>query len=530
MNPFRSPQFENSSKLLSKLETYHLHQTQLSNKPSSNKTIRSPKNQRINNVKRIEIISGTGDRRQKLYRKKGRRKLVLSEKAEKIRKPKSGKIARKHSDNWSKKQGRDLFHQKKEKNYGAFKKGGSGSPNLQKEISQRTNYSIGNQRFMLKRPFPRNKWTREDTLQSQYDISSEFIHSKENYNMYLNTKRTKAPVMSKMKKIVGLQSERSLLESMRMSRRGKRSEEPGKFVTHPMVFIKRKNKKKNTVPKKGNNSRNHSNIQKRKKVKKESRKNSGMGLTKVRLKSKSPKTISKKTGLKSKKLLNTTGNPTSKSSSRNLKKDYMMDVFVSLTHKKAQDQYEKNKNPGKFHFETVSKKDNFRRRSQREEKIGGRENSKKREGNSKQTILQNFLKKTDQVEKFIKHLDHAKKHEKQDLMVLITESSKETSQNISSKNESSLEKLTIENLVEKTNETRKLMEIFREQKSSIFENKRQTEDQVNSVFLKLLNLMEQERVRALKVVEDQFHVQKQNIFEIEKQLVLKDQNMQNTIR
>ena len=297
-----------------------------------------------------------------------------------------------------------------------------------------------------------------------------------------------------------------------------------------MVFIKRKNKKKNTVPKKGNNSRNHSNIQKRKKVKKESRKNSGMGLTKVRLKSKSPKTISKKTGLKSKKLLNTTGNPTSKSSSRNLKKDYMMDVFVSLTHKKAQDQYEKNKNPGKFHFETVSKKDNFRRRSQREEKIGGRENSKKREGNSKQTILQNFLKKTDQVEKFIKHLDHAKKHEKQDLMVLITESSKETSQNISSKNESSLEKLTIENLVEKTNETRKLMEIFREQKSSIFENKRQTEDQVNSVFLKLLNLMEQERVRALKVVEDQFHVQKQNIFEIEKQLVLKDQNMQNTIR
>ena len=66
MNPFRSPQFENSSKLLNKLETYHLHQTQLSNKPMSHKMIRSPKNQRINNIKRIEIISGTGDRRQKM--------------------------------------------------------------------------------------------------------------------------------------------------------------------------------------------------------------------------------------------------------------------------------------------------------------------------------------------------------------------------------------------------------------------------------------------------------------------------------
>ena len=539
MNPFRSPQFENSSKLLSKLETYHLHQTQLSNKPSSHKTIRSPKNQRINNIKRIEIISGTGDRRQKLYRKKGRRKLVLSEKAEKMRKPKSGKIHRKHSDNWNKKiGGRDLLFRQKENNYRIFKKGGSGSPNLQKDISQRTNYSIGNQRFMLNRPFSKNKWTREDTVQSQYDISSEFIHSKENYNMYMNIKRNKAPVMSKMKKIVGLQnSERSLLESMRMSKKGKKDEN-GKFVTHPMVFIKRKTKKKgkvSTLQKKViSNSRNNSKLQKRPKNNKQkkqdsrSRKSSGIGLTKVRLKTKSPKTVSKKKiGLKSKKTLNIIGNPISnKSSSRNSKKEYMMDVFVSLTHKKGNQNQNEKKTPNKYHFETISKEEQMRKWSQRDEK---RENSK-RELNSKQTILQNFLKKTDQVEKFIKQLDQSKKMEKQDLRGLITESSKETSQNISSKKESSMEKMTFESLVEKTNETRKLMEIFREQKSSIFENKRQTEDQINSVFLKLLNLMEQERVRALKVVEDQFHAQKQNIFEIEKQLVLKEQNMQNMIR
>ena len=503
-----------------------------------------------------------------MYRKKkGRRKLVLSEKADKIKKPQSGKIIRKHSDNWSKKSirgnGRDLLFRQghKEKSFRVFKKGNSGSPNLQyKDMGHRTNYSIGNQKFLMNRPFIKNKWNREETLQSQYDISSDFIHSKENYNMYLNTKRNKiAPAINKMKKIIGIQkSERSLLESMRMSKRVKQSEDPNKYVTHPMVFIKRKNKQRKTgkvnVSKKLiNSSRSNSNIQNKRlknngkqksKIDSRSRKGSTFCSNKTKNKSKSPKTICKKKKKNinfngGKKLLNTTGNQKPKSiNSQKPKKDYKMDVFVSLTHKKGNhDQYQSeiNKGNGKYkgNYESILKQDQnlFRKRNQRKEKnIMTREANKKLDGNSKQNILQNFLKKSDQVEKFMKHMDHAKKIEKEDLMVLITESSKETSQNISSKKESSLEKFRIEDLVEKTNETRKLMEIFREQKSGIFENKRQTEDKINSVFLKLLNLMEQERVKALKVVEDQFHSQKQNIFEIEKQLVMKEQTMQNIVR
>ena len=74
------------------------------------------------------------------------------------------------------------------------------------------------------------------------------------------------------------------------------------------------------------------------------------------------------------------------------------------------------------------------------------------------------------------------------------------------------------------------MEIFREQKTGIFENKRQVEEQINSMFLKMLNLMEQERVKVLRVVEDEFQRQKDNMFEIEKQLTMKEQTMQSILR
>jgi hypothetical protein len=516
MNPFRSPQFDNSSKLLNKLETYHLHQTHLSNKPSSHKIICSPKNQRINNVKRIEIISGTGDRRQKLYRKKGR-KLVLSEKADKIKKN------RKYSD-FTKKSvrvgGRELlFRQRKDK---SFKLMGKGSPNLHKN-DYRNNYSIGNQKFLLNK---KTKWGREDTLQSQYDISSDFIQSKENYNMYLNTKNNAPLVMGKMKKILNMQnSERSLLESMRISRRVKLSEESKKI--HPMVFMKRKQKKANLSKK--SNSRNNSKIVKRtkggisneNKIETRSRKNSNLRKTKGRINSKSPKNQLKSKKNAGFKKLKQNETRRKVNSSRNTKKEYMMDVFVSMTQKKQEEnQYHSETNP-----KLENKKEHHRKWSQNDPK--GMDHI---QTSSKRKVLKNFLKKTNQMEKFLKHMNHVKKSQKQELMVLVTESSKETSQNISSKKESTVEKMRMEDLLEKTKETRQLMDIFREQKTSIFENKRQTEDQINSVFLKLLNLMEQERVRALKVIEDQFQRQKQDIFDIEKQLVLKEQNMHNLLR
>ena len=560
MNPFRSPQFENSSKLLNQLETYHLHQTHLSNKPGSHKMIRSPKNQRVNNVKRIEIISGTGDRRQKLYRKKGARKLVLSEKADKLKKSKQNKVARKHSDNWSKKsltgKNRELVlrKNKKEKSLRVFQKGQSGSPNFQgKESLGRMNYSIGHHRFLVGRPGQGAKWNREDTLTSQYDLSSEFLHSKENYNMYANTNVQKIPLaLSKMRQIVNVQaSDRSFLESMRMSRKAKKADEPRSLISHPLVFVKRKQKSKkglSGVPSKKKvlgNSRNNSSVQNKQKkqslqpggkLEVRARKGSALRNLKARANPKTSSSMNKKQKASNKRSKNLAElvkkNNRKINSSRNTKQDYAMDVFVSMTQKKGRKEHyhsEQNKKNASYlsNFERPNpEKDKFRKWSQKEDPTGP-VRSKRECLDLQETATKNgaFAKKpakTTQKKKEPK--------EKQEVLVLVTESSKETSQHISSQKGSTAEKLKLEDLMEKARETRQLMEIFREQKTGIFDNKRQVEDQINSTFLRLLNQMEQERVRVLKVIEEDFQRQKQSIFEIEKKLTMGEQNMQASLR
>jgi hypothetical protein len=322
-----------------------------------------------------------------------------------------------------------------------------------------------------------------------------------------------------------------------MSKRVKLSEDPKKYA-HPMVFMKRKQKqKKANLSKKSTmkNSRNNSKITnkrtkeilKTENLESRSRKSSNLRKTKGRITSKSPKNQLKVRKNGTFKKMKKNGTRRKVNSSRNTNKEYMIDVFVSMTQKKANiENYQSEKTQVSKIEINKNQHGHLRKWSQREDpKIMDNIQT-----TSKRKVLKNFLKKTNQMEKFAKHMNKVKNNQKQDLMVMITESSKETSQNISSKKESTVEKMRVEDLLEKTKETRQLMDIFREQKTSIFENKRQTEDQINSVFLKLLNLMEQERVRALKVVEDKFQRQKQDIFDIEKQLVLKEQTMHNLLR
>lgn len=531
MNPFRSPQFENSSKLLSKLETYHLHQTQLSNKPSSGKVIRSPKNHRLSNVRRIEIISGTSDRRQKQYRKKrGARKLILSEKADKAKKKQ--KMQRKHSDNWTRKSGRPgrdfLFNPNKDKSLRAGK-GVSGSPALRvKDVSHRGNYSIGNQKLQMSRLGKKPKWGRDNTFQSHIDFSSDFVHSKENYNMYVNTKKNKVPlVLSKMRKIVKVKpNERSLLESMRVSRRNMPRED--QFASHPMVFMTRKTKKKpkSKPSKKSQPPHTPGGSNNPAKRSKKSPKALKLGADKPTRPSQTlrggPKT---RTGGKGsgnavkKEGASKQGKPRRKmNSSRNAKTEYLMDVFKSMTQKKAHAekfQSEKTKRTGAGKLPKWVQGDGAK--------------ADPVEAFSKRKILEGFLKKTNKMDKILKQMEAAKRSP-EDSRALATESSKDKSQLLISKKDSNLEKVQLEDLVDKTNESRQLIQIFQEQKKGIFENKLQIENQLNSVFLKLLSQIEQERVSALRVVEDRFQQQKNAIFEIEKQLVLKDQTMQNLLR
>lgn len=526
MNPFRSPQFENSSKLLNKLETYHLHQTQLSNKNSSNKVIRSPKNNRLSNVRRIEIISGTGDRRQKQYRKKrGARKLILSEKADKAKKKQ--KMQRKHSDNWTRKSGRPgrdfLFKSHKDKSRRVSGKGVSGSPGLRvKDAPHRGNYSIGNQKLQMSRLGKKAKWSRENTFQSQFELSSEFIHSKENYNMYVNTKKNRVPlVLNKMRKIVKVQpSERSLLESMRVSRRGPQRED--QFPAPQMVFIKRKPKKKPKTKstKKTPSTPSQSGSNNPSKRPKKSPNTLGLGEKaprqtkplrgpKMRIPGKSPGKGSKGEGYNESQQTKTRRKV---DSCRNAKKEYLMDVFKSMTQKKG-------------HGEKVQPEPAKRGVQVKLAKWGQKADSA--EVYSKRKVLQSFLKKTSQMEKLLKQMDQSKRN-KEDARA--NESSKEISRPVSSKKDSPSKKVHMEDLVEKTNESRQLIQIFQEQKKNIFENKLLIENQVNSMFLKLLSQIEQERVAAMRVIEDRFQHQKNCIFEIEKQLVLKDQTMQNLLR
>ena len=76
-------------------------------------------------------------------------------------------------------------------------------------------------------------------------------------------------------------------------------------------------------------------------------------------------------------------------------------------------------------------------------------------------------------------------------------------------------------------ENRRLMDIFKEQKEEILTNKKNLEETVNKLFLGLLNRIEQERMKVLGFVERQFHLQKENIFSIEKRLILSTQTQNN---
>lgn len=119
-----------------------------------------------------------------------------------------------------------------------------------------------------------------------------------------------------------------------------------------------------------------------------------------------------------------------------------------------------------------------------------------------------------------------------EIINLKTESSKETS--ISKVRESfpsndlnsGISSFKMEDYLDKYNESQKLVEMFQEQKEDILENKKALEEKVNKLFLKMMNSMEQERSKVLRVLEDRFYCQKENVFALEKQLLLSGQKLE----
>ena len=263
MNPFRSPQYENSSKLMSQLESFHFHNTQTHNKHLSNKMNGPGKNLNSTRQKRILYANriGSGNIHKKnLKGKLKKNRLILSEKAEKsINK---GISIRKKSENWGGQEQRILLERPRKtktskrtinsnkqspgnRSFRLFKKGYSGSPKSGGRGSNaRTgNYSIGGGKLHNGRVVQKKtSWAREDTFQSQYDISIEATQSKENYNAYRqNISQRGIKPIKKMRKILGSKErESSLIESMQLSRALK-TREPA------MVFLKQKRKDKSNV-------------------------------------------------------------------------------------------------------------------------------------------------------------------------------------------------------------------------------------------------------------------------------------------